>query len=119
MNLSLRTAGKAAAEAARPDLLGTLAKLMECPNTQVRHYVNGTVYSLLSREKIRERAREARLDVVLGKIMGRVSGEFQRQAKFILDQIISSAPEATSDDEEDEEEDDDAGVDETNLMPDE
>ena len=122
MNLSLRTAGKVEAGSVEPDLLKCLVKLMECENTQVRHYVNGTIYSLLSRVAIREKAREMRLDEVLSKIMGRASGEFQRQAKFILDLIISSGGEAESDDEdedeEDEEEDDGEGG-KGNLMPDE
>jgi hypothetical protein len=114
MNLSLRTTGKVAAAECKPDIVTTLADLMECDNTQVRHYVNGTVYSLLSRKNFRERAREMRLDETLSKIMKRATGEFARQAKFILDQIISSSPEGESDDEDD---DDDGGS--TSLQPDE
>ena len=106
MNLCLRTKGKIAAENAQPDLLTTLSNLMECQNQQARNYINGTVYSLLTRSNLRERAMEIRLDETLQKLKKSAPEQFKRQMQFILDQLISSSGEQLSDDDDDDDESD-------------
>ena len=54
MNLSLRTAGKLHAE--KVPILEVLNNLLETENTQVRTYVNGTLYSVLTRPMLKEHA---------------------------------------------------------------
>ncbi|GMI60032.1 hypothetical protein ScalyP_jg458 [Parmales sp. scaly parma] len=106
MNLCLRTRGKEAAESAKPDLLSTLTSLLESENVQVRNYVNGTVYSLLSRSNMRDRAIGIRLDETLQTLTKVSSDQFKRQLQFILDQLISSSGEVESDDDDEDDEGD-------------
>ena len=49
MNLSLRNSGKAKCEEESENVLKVLNDLLEHENMQVRTFVNGTLYSLLSR----------------------------------------------------------------------
>ena len=58
MNLSLRTAGKAKCAADDSQILDVLSQLMENDSLQVRTYVNGTLYSILTRSLLKERALE-------------------------------------------------------------
>ena len=71
MNLSLRTAGKIKCEepdviilkkifiekASQVEVLEVLNELLEHENMQVRTFVNGTLYSLLSRPILKEQAK--------------------------------------------------------------
>jgi hypothetical protein len=57
MNLSLRAAGKDKCEDPEIDLLTVLNELVEHENLQVRTYVNGTLYSIFTRKKLREKAK--------------------------------------------------------------
>jgi LisH domain-containing protein ARMC9 len=52
MNLSLRVEGKNKCEDI-PDLLNVLNELIENENLQVRTHVNGTLYSILVRRKLK------------------------------------------------------------------
>ena len=106
MNLCLRTKGKVCAENAKPDILSTLSNLLECQNHQARNYVNGTVYSLLTRSNLRERAMDIRLDETLQSLKRVSTDQFKRQLQFILDQLISSSGEQLSDDDDDDDEND-------------
>jgi hypothetical protein len=54
MNLSLREAGKDKCEDQDIQLLNVLNDLVEHENLQVRTYVNGTLYSIFNRKKLRE-----------------------------------------------------------------
>lgn len=54
MNLSLRSSGKTKCENNIEDVLNVLNDLLEHENMQVRTFVNGTLYSLLSRQSLRE-----------------------------------------------------------------
>lgn len=49
MNLSLRSAGKSYCEQSDQKVLNVLNDLLEHENMQVRTFVNGMLYSLLSR----------------------------------------------------------------------
>ena len=52
MNLSLRAEGKNRCEAI-PDILNVLGDLIEIDNMQVRTHVNGTLYSILTRQSLK------------------------------------------------------------------
>jgi ketosteroid isomerase-like protein len=105
MNLSLRTAGKAKIESSSIDLIRVLHGLIEHENTQVRTYVNGTLYSILTRQKLKERAYSIGLDQALKELMRTTDMHFKRQIQYILDQLENEQDDALSDDNEDDAED--------------
>jgi hypothetical protein len=65
MNLSLRHDGKVECEAPSLRLLESLCDLLEHENMQVRTYVNGTLYSLLTRQVFKDRAHALGLPEML------------------------------------------------------
>ena len=69
MNLSLRAAGKDKCEDSDIELLKVLNDLLEHENLQVRTYVNGTLYSIFTRKKLREEAKELGMHDVLLYLM--------------------------------------------------
>jgi len=69
MNLSLRDAGKDKCEEPDIELLNVLNDLVEHENLQVRTYVNGTLYSIFTRKKLREEAKELGMPEVLQYLM--------------------------------------------------
>ena len=106
MNLSLRTLGKDKIQGSSIDLLHVLNHLLEHENTQVRTYVNGTLYSILTRKKLKERAIELRMDVKLAGLKDNSDEHFKRQIQYILEQLkYDSTDDCLSDDNDDEVED--------------
>jgi hypothetical protein len=106
MNLSLRTLGKDKIQGSQIDLLVVLNHLLEHDNTQVRTYVNGTLYSILTRQKLKERAIELRMDKKLVSLKDNSDEHFKRQIQYILDQLkYDSTDDCLSDDNDDEVED--------------
>jgi hypothetical protein len=79
MNLSLRTAGKDKIEYSTTDILMVLNNLLEHENLQVRTYVNGTLYSILTRSKLKERALRLGMDEALRYLMAESDDHFKRQ----------------------------------------
>lgn len=79
MNLSLRDAGKDKCEEPEIKLLTVLNNLVEHENLQVRTYVNGTLYSIFTRKKLKEEARDLGMDQVLENIMVKSDEQFKRQ----------------------------------------
>jgi hypothetical protein len=65
MNLSLRHDGKVECEAPSLRLLESLCDILEHENVQVRTYVNGTLYSLLTRQAFKDRAHALGLPEML------------------------------------------------------
>jgi len=65
MNLSLRTEGKKKCEEQKLQVLETLIDILEHENIQVRTFVNGSLYSLLTRPKLKEQAKELGLKEML------------------------------------------------------
>ena len=130
MNLSLRTSGKLRCEAmlhTGEDILPALLGCIRCVSElQFRTYVNGTLYSLLSRRRLRVRARELGLVAALKEASGLpdattgapLDDRVQQQFDYILrllathddsDKMSATSaaePEATvlSEDDEDDEE---------------
>jgi len=106
MNLSLRTLGKDKIQSSHIDLLLVLNHLLEHENTQVRTYVNGTLYSILTRKKLKERAIELKMDEKLATLKENCDEHFKRQIQYILDQLnYESTDDCLSDDNDDEVED--------------
>jgi hypothetical protein len=117
MNLSLRAAGKDKCEDPNIELLKVLNDLVEHDNLQVRTYVNGTLYSIFTRKKLREEAKELGMPEVLQYLMQQSDEQFKRQIQYILDQLNNQGvatdaegqqqqPEEDFDDEEDDDDDD-------------
>jgi LisH domain-containing protein ARMC9 len=69
MNLSLRSSGKDKCESPDIELLKVLNNLVEHDNLQVRTYVNGTLYSIFTRAKLREEAKELGMPDLLEVLM--------------------------------------------------
>jgi LisH domain-containing protein ARMC9 len=65
MNLSLRSNGKDKCEDPEIGLLSVLNDLVEHEDLQVRTYVNGTLYSIFTRRKLREEAKAIGMPEVL------------------------------------------------------
>ena len=90
MNLSLRDAGKDKCEEPDIELLNVLNDLVEHENLQVRTYVNGTLYSIFTRKKLREEAKELGMPEVLQYLMEQSDEQFKRQIQYILEQLNSN-----------------------------
>lgn len=90
MNLSLRDAGKDKCEEPDIQLLNVLNDLVEHENLQVRTYVNGTLYSIFTRKKLREEAKELGMPEVLQYLMEQSDEQFKRQIQYILEQLNSN-----------------------------
>mmetsp|Transcript_40225 Transcript_40225/g.79063 ORF Transcript_40225/g.79063 Transcript_40225/m.79063 type:complete len:779 (+) Transcript_40225:51-2387(+) len=119
MNLSLRSAGKVRCEEDADKILGVLMNLVEHSNPQVRTYVNGTLYSILSRPALRDAAKALGIDRLLEELSSETEPQFQEQIDCILQQLTDSAEAAAAgatledasgdDEEEEEEEEEDMG----------
>jgi len=100
MNLSLRPAGKRQAETV--PTLDVLNSLLEMDNAQVRTYVNGTLYSVLTRPALKEKARAMGMEEILQCAMDHADETFARQIQYILEQLLSDEVEEEADEDEDE-----------------
>ena len=87
MNLSLRSEGRSKCVSSELDILGVLSQLMESDSTQVRTYVNGTLYSILVRTELKARAAEVGLADSLQELIKHSDETFARQISYILEQI--------------------------------
>jgi len=74
MNLSLRVEGKNKCE--QVDVLAALNDLLEHENMQVRTHVNGTLYSLLVRKKIKQQAQAMGMQDMLVYLMENSDEQF-------------------------------------------
>ncbi len=134
MNLSLRGAGKDKCEDQQIDLLKVLNELVEHENLQVRTYVNGTLYSIFTRKKLREEAKTLGMPEVLQYLMQHSDEQFKRQIQYILDQLntdtgdqgaeeastqLSAQNDEEEDVDEDEEEEDDDEEEEEEIVEEE
>eukprot|EP01017_Pseudomicrothorax_dubius_P016284 TRINITY_DN1848_c0_g1_i5.p1 TRINITY_DN1848_c0_g1~~TRINITY_DN1848_c0_g1_i5.p1 ORF type:complete len:864 (+),score=199.42 TRINITY_DN1848_c0_g1_i5:102-2693(+) len=109
MNLSLRTAGKVKCEDEGHEILSVLTNLLEHDNAQVRTFVNGTLYSVLSRPRLKEEAMAMRLDEALQQLLEHSEDRLKKQIQYILNQL--SMNEAENEDNTSDTNDDDNDVD--------
>ena len=85
MNLSLRTPGKAVCE--QVDILELLKKLIVHRNPNVRTYINGTLYSILTKDTFKQKAREMGFESLLEKLYQDSDEAFRNQIFYILEQM--------------------------------
>ena len=104
MNLSLRTTGKDVCE--KVDILSLLANLIDHENPNLRTYINGTLYSIFTRQSLKQRALKMGFDNVLRQLHDNSEEAFKKQIFFILEQLRCEYEDSCySDDEQDEEQD--------------
>lgn len=84
MNLCLRVQGKNMCENQGNEVLSVLSELMEHENFVVRTHVNGTLYSILTREKLRALAREMGMQEMLEYLRGQSDEQLAKQIQYIL-----------------------------------
>uniref|UniRef100_A0A8C5C5N5 Armadillo repeat containing 9 n=1 Tax=Gadus morhua TaxID=8049 RepID=A0A8C5C5N5_GADMO len=109
MNLCLRTKGKRKCAENAKHVLKVLTDLLGHENPEIRPYVNGALYSILSLPSVRQEAREMSMEEILGCYSKQENPELNRQIEFIIKQLNSAEEEESQSD--DEEEDDDNGED--------
>ncbi|XP_066503345.1 lisH domain-containing protein ARMC9 isoform X2 [Hoplias malabaricus] len=123
MNLCLRTQGKRKCTERAKHVLKVLTDLLGHENHEIRPYVNGVLYSILSVPAVRQEAKEMSMEEILLCYTKEDNPDLNRQLEFIVKQL-NSAPqeeaelddeEAESDDEEEEEEDEEEDVMEADL----
>ena len=86
MNLSLRKAGREKFEAIADKTIQILQKFMDKDNIQVLTCINGTLYSLLKKQKFKIEARNKGLDIKLknAKIENQ---QLKKQITYILEEL--------------------------------
>ena len=86
MNLSLRKAGREKFEAIADRTIQILQKFMDKDNIQVLTCINGTLYSLLKKQKFKNEARLKGLDVQL-KNTKTDNPQLKKQITYILEEL--------------------------------
>ncbi|XP_051550406.1 lisH domain-containing protein ARMC9 isoform X2 [Myxocyprinus asiaticus] len=110
MNLCLRTQGKKKCTEEAKQVLKVLTELLGHENHEIRYYVNGALYSILSMPEIREEAKQMSMEEILRCYTKEENPELNRQIEFIIKQLNSAdvpEHEVESDDEDDDDDDDD------------
>ena len=103
MNLSLRKAGREKFEAIADKTIQILQKFMDKDNIQVLTCINGTLYSLLKKQKFKNEARNKGLDVKL-KTAKIDNPQLKKQITYILEEL-NKPPEEEEEYDENFEED--------------
>uniref|UniRef100_A0A8C5QGU0 LisH domain-containing protein ARMC9 n=1 Tax=Leptobrachium leishanense TaxID=445787 RepID=A0A8C5QGU0_9ANUR len=120
MNLCLRKAGKKMCAKAPGHVLRVLSDLLHHENHEIRSYVNGALYSILSVPSIREEARSMGMQEVLKCFIKEGNTDMNRQFEFIMRQLGSEEQfDETEDEDEVEDEEDGEDVMEVDLDKDE
>uniref|UniRef100_A0A667WYA6 LisH domain-containing protein ARMC9 n=1 Tax=Myripristis murdjan TaxID=586833 RepID=A0A667WYA6_9TELE len=100
MNLCLRTKGKRKCAESAKHVLKVLTDLLGHENHQIRPYVNGALYSILSIPSVRQEAREMSVEEILCCYSKEENPELNRQIEFIIKQLNSDLMETDLDKEE-------------------
>lgn len=87
MNLSLRASGKDQIEFNKELAFEVLIDLIECQNEQIRTFVNGTLYSLLSRKSFCDYANHLGLNDKLQELYNNSDERFQKQILYMINQL--------------------------------
>lgn len=123
MNLCLRSTGKRKCGEISEDALKVLSKLLAHENSEIRPYVNGALYSILSNPTVRYIAQDMGLEEILKDLMEGEQAEFKRQLEFIIRQLnadtLNDENTEDSDDENDDDDDEDQDAMEADLDKDE
>ncbi|VDM32524.1 unnamed protein product [Hydatigera taeniaeformis] len=121
MNLCLRSAGKARCVPMADRVLKVLTDLISHENTNILSYVNGALFSLLTRPEIQAAAEAMDLEGILACFMREDQQELNRQFEYIIKQMHTSACEYDEDgasDNDDNDDDDDDEEDEAQMESD-
>eukprot|EP00111_Clytia_hemisphaerica_P001469 TCONS_00004204-protein len=106
MNLCLRTSGKKRCCFQPKKVLKLLSDLLGFDNVEIRPYINGTLYSILSLPSLRETAISMGYEDILKEYLFDQSHD-ERQLNFIIKQLNTSTPTSDDDVQTDGEDDDD------------
>lgn len=102
MNLSLRTFGKEKLCKNPNDVMSVLNKFMASENNQVRTYINGTLYSILTKKIMKDAAVKMGLEKKLKNIKNKADENIKRQINFILEQLKQEENNCPTDEAEEE-----------------
>lgn len=119
MNLCLRTKGKRKCAENAKHVLKVLTDLLGHENHEIRPYVNGALYSILSIPSVRQEAKEMSVEEILCCYSKEGDPDLNRQIDFIIKQLNSNEEEGPESDDEEEEDDNDEDLIETDLDQDE
>ncbi|XP_066565322.1 lisH domain-containing protein ARMC9 isoform X2 [Amia ocellicauda] len=111
MNLCLRAQGKRKCAQNANHVLKVLTDLLGHENHEIRPYVNGALYSILSVPDVREEARAMSMEDILLCFSKGETPEITRQIEYIIkqlntDDVTDDGPESDDEDEDDDEEED-------------
>ncbi|KAM9848279.1 lisH domain-containing protein ARMC9 [Aulostomus maculatus] len=109
MNLCLRTKGKRKCAENAKHVLKVLTDLLGHEHQEIRPYVNGALYSILSVPSVRQEAKEMSVEEILRCYIKEDNPTVNRQIEFIIKQLNSveeEAPESEDDEEEDDTDED-------------
>eukprot|EP00826_Nyctotherus_ovalis_P008741 TRINITY_DN1226_c0_g3_i6.p1 TRINITY_DN1226_c0_g3~~TRINITY_DN1226_c0_g3_i6.p1 ORF type:complete len:697 (-),score=219.60 TRINITY_DN1226_c0_g3_i6:239-2329(-) len=89
MNLSLRLAGKKACLNPNLRVLETLVSMLDVDNNDVKTYVNGAIYSLLSLPEFKARAKDMNLVERLKELKAKSNELVATQLQYMIEQVNS------------------------------
>ena len=87
MNLSLRKEGKEKFEAVAEKVINILLKFLNCENVQILTCINGMIYSLLKKRKIRELAIIYGIEKKLSELKKFNDEQINKQVNYIIDEL--------------------------------
>ncbi|XP_072294752.1 lisH domain-containing protein ARMC9 isoform X2 [Eucyclogobius newberryi] len=115
MNLCLRTKGKRKCAEKAKNMLKVLTDLLGHEKHEIRPYVNGVLYSILSIPSVRQEAKEMSVDEILYCYCKEDDPDLKRQIQFVIKQLNSTEDEGPESDDDEEEDDLDVDLVETGL----
>lgn len=92
MNLSLRSYGRQRCEEIVVKLLSMMMELLKHQNTQVRSFVSGTLYSILTRPVVKQQALKMGLESLLKDLIRTSPDDLQKNYSYILNQLQTTGP---------------------------
>jgi len=104
MNLSLRSSGRDKCEAVSKQLMKILITYINNESLQVRTCINGTLYSLLKRKKLKQEAINIGLENVLQEQLENPNEQMKKQIQYIINELKGDNEEQETNDEEFEDE---------------
>lgn len=93
MNLCLRREGREACEALKLDIFDVLENMLHFESNQVRTFVNGILFSLLTSSKLKKKAQESNFLDKLRDLKDKFHERFQKQIEFILERATKEEQE--------------------------
>ena len=98
MNLSLRKEGKEKFEALGEKIINILIKFLKYENIQILTCINGMLYSLIKKEKIKKLAIEFGIGAVLEELKKLNNEKINKQVDYILEELKKNSEEKNGDD---------------------